>query len=1325
MAKKNQVYIDVVIDDKGTTKRVAVNAKKLGLELERAGAASDKAAKGSDKLGKSNKDLDRNLRGSADMTSNSTKQFSKMSQGMGGLVGVYATLAAQVFAVTAAFQFLQGASDFRNLIAGQEALGAVSGTAYKTITNSIIEATDAQIKYADAARAAAIGSAAGLTSGQLTELGTVAKNASFALGRDLTDSFNRLVRGVTKAEPELLDELGIILRLETATEKYAEKIGESVGNLTAFQRSQAVANEVLEQGERKFAAIEAMMDPNAAALQQFAKSFDDLFNSFKVGVIEGLTPVLQFLTKNTLALTASLALFAIPIIKAIIPNLDEWRKNSKELYKEHQKDSEKYLKRTQDQSAILKTLTNDQDELDKATRKTAQAQGKATDKGGVGYVSGGTDTGQARAAARKGLKQAEDDLRKHGQVRSGIFKGFTAREVAIARASYNQRAMLSEKHTAVIKRHIDSIGVRAKIVFNSMQAKFSGAMAGMTKIAAASARAINIAMSLAGLIGIITMLGAGVKALYDFFFPLSEAAQREAEKIDELTNKYKDLGAEMERARNARETLTTGSMNATNIGQVLQSADVAGTIKDINELAGMTDKSSDEFLKLKGRLVTITGELAKIDPKFQSLSDSVSNSTVVGEEQAKVAQRQADKLMGIGAAISGLPETIGAADKAFTKLYTSMLKTSPLDEFLNAEKVVQKALNLDIEAAEASRLASENKIKAAEEANEKQEEADKKMYANLSAFMKKRYDDEFAEMDKLEKKRFRAQARTGVNRRAKPGKAIGVTIEGTMTEAEIKAETKRMEQSAKDAEEQNKFLAERQARETVIAELKTKQLQDAQDLTIAQIEATENQVRGVTIEGKLSNLQLQRVSNQQKLLKVQQAQERAQAAFDTKKKDDKGEAQEALDIANRNLRLAKAQFDVAEDKVEAKREELNLEKQLLGLKIQELNLSAQDKAIQREINFEKATGGGTFSSQKKLAGLNQLELQNDLDAAVVRAEAAATKFNKVYNDKLTELTDAAYLEMGGQGPLRPGQQGEIEQNALNQARAQTGDAALSSAQDVVLAADALEINKQKFSTFMKEGVARKENLDFQISGLSLLKSEEEVGRRILQLRKDQVFVTDDQISAIRDQVQEEEDLERKLANMQGLRDNIEQGMAGAFESMITGAKSAKEAYADMAKSMLMYLAKIIAQELALKAIRTAASFFGLGFADGGISAAYGTVTPKKQYAGGGYTSPMRNYSRGGTARGPQQGYNAVLHGNEAVVPLPDNRHIPVEMTGGMGTQNNVTVNVNMDGEGGSQTSTQSNAPAAERMGQLIAKAVQDELQNQKRSGGILSPYGAA
>ena len=92
------------------------------------------------------------------------------------------------------------------------------------------------------------------------------------------------------------------------------------------------------------------------------------------------------------------------------------------------------------------------------------------------------------------------------------------------------------------------------------------------------------------------------------------------------------------------------------------------------------------------------------------------------------------------------------------------------------------------------------------------------------------------------------------------------------------------------------------------------------------------------------------------------------------------------------------------------------------------------------------------------------------------------------------------------------------------------------------------------------------------------------------------------------------------------------------------------------------------------------------------------------------------YAGGGVARGPRSGYPAILHGTEAVVPLPGGRAIPVQMNGGA---NNITVNISGEGatstEGGDQ----------EGLGRAIAMAVQKELQNQKRSGGILNPYGAA
>ena len=188
--------------------------KKLRNELK-------KTKGGFDALATSQRGADRAAKGMTGQSSNASKNFSKIQQGIsGGLVPAYATLAAQVFAVTAAFQFLSNAVDYRNLIAGQEAFGASTGTTYKTITKDIQAATEGQLRYQEAAQAAAIGIAAGLTSEQITEIGVAAKNTSLALGRNLTDSFNRLTRGITKAEPELLDELGIILRLDPALKAY-------------------------------------------------------------------------------------------------------------------------------------------------------------------------------------------------------------------------------------------------------------------------------------------------------------------------------------------------------------------------------------------------------------------------------------------------------------------------------------------------------------------------------------------------------------------------------------------------------------------------------------------------------------------------------------------------------------------------------------------------------------------------------------------------------------------------------------------------------------------------------------------------------------------------------------------------------------------------------------------------------------------------------------------------------------------------------------------------------------------------------------------------
>ena len=1326
MAKKNQVYIDIIIDDKGTTKRVAVNAKKLGIELDKAANAATKTTKGTDKLTKSQKNLDRNMRGTAKMSSNSTKNFSKMQQGMGGLVAAYATLAAQVFAVSAAFQFLQGASNIRNLIDGQEALGAVTGTAYKTITQSIISATDAQLNYSDAAKAAAIGTAAGLTAGQLEKLGTVAKNASFALGRDLTDSFNRLVRGVTKAEPELLDELGIILRLEAATKKYAAKMDLAVGSLTAFQRSQAVANEVLEQGTRKFAMIEAMMSKDAAALAQFTKSFDDLMNSFKTGVINGLGPILQFLSKNTSALVASLALLGTPILRAILPAFDEWEKKSDLVYRGHEEDAAKYMDDQFKQAKALEKVTEETTGLAKANEKVAKSHKKKTDKGGIGFVSGGASSPQARAAAKKGLALAQADLQKHTTVQNGIFKGYTAKQIRLAQQSYNRQTNIARGHFETLNRLRKMGLIKAKIYHKQLLISWQSTMAMMTKFSKMAAKGIDRAMKMAGFIGIVIMIAQGLKMVYDKMFPITERAQKQLDLLGEMQNKYKDLGEEMQNAADARKNLTVGSQDATNIGQVMQSANVEGLLSSIDSMQGM-DKTTKEFKEMQSTMTPILWNLTKINPEFARLMGLMNRGIKITKDQRKELILISDRYTELGLSISNLPETINKANEAFDKLFSSLGKENPLDSFLQMEQTV-----IDVTKSDRDEAKKKGDILAASVAlhvsgRDQQIAADDKYLAGLGRFreqMTKHFKSLTDEQRAAVREAGVYQDFGGAFRHK------GKLTQGAMTivdeegiDEKNSEEVERLGVTRTIENEQDAEFKRKQKRHGIITKLRNKQVKAAEKIARIDQKATQSLVRGVTLQGKLNNLVQKRLMSGKAVAKAQGVLDLATARRDSDERTGKDSLLERqhndflVTAAEKQLLLEQTKQKLQDEKTKAKEREV-------ALSIQLLNINNQIVEADRRAAREKATRehtknlGGQFYT-----GASVAELKADIETKKLSGALAAAAYVEAYEDQRKELTQLAMEEQPAM--LMPGASGKLPLNAqqeldiTGQAGLNTGtqfDASERAADDITAAERKLELLEEVFDISRRDFDKQTQILAMQHETFSLTHDGMAVHAEILRLKELGLDVSQEEKDEIVAGVVALTDAQRMLEHKTTMKRSLEDGLAGAFEGMITGAKNAKEAFADMARSMLGALAKIIAQELALRAIRGAVSMFG--FADGGI-------TPVPSLAKGGYTSPSRNYSRGGTARGAQSGYNAVLHGNEAVVPLPDNRSIPVTLNGGGGQNNNVVVNVSMGGSGQSQQNSQGDSNMAANIGKMVAGAVQEELQYQKRSGGILNPYGAS
>jgi len=311
----NTVTLTVKINDNGDLQLLSSNAEK-------AAKSTDKLSKSSDKAAKSGAEQTKQNKGVAGATSNSTKAFSKMTTGItGGLVPAYAVLAANVFALTAAFGALRRAAGFEQLEAGLIRVGNAAGQNLPYVAETIRDITGAAVSMEAAMSSTALAFSSGFSSTQLEGLTRVAKGASLALGRDMEDALTRLVKGTAKLEPEILDELGIMVRLDDAVEAYATSLRKTADELTQFERRQAFLIATITQGEKKFGDVAKAIDPNP--YDQLASSFNNLSKEF-FGIMNNvLTPLIGFLASSPTALMGVLAAFGSTLLSTILPAIGQ------------------------------------------------------------------------------------------------------------------------------------------------------------------------------------------------------------------------------------------------------------------------------------------------------------------------------------------------------------------------------------------------------------------------------------------------------------------------------------------------------------------------------------------------------------------------------------------------------------------------------------------------------------------------------------------------------------------------------------------------------------------------------------------------------------------------------------------------------------------------------------------------------------------------------------------------------------------------------------------------------------------------------------------
>lgn len=270
------------------------NLEAIGKKAKKAAKATQQAANAADNYQKQQK-------GVAGATANGTKAFSKMTTGIqGGLVPAYAEIAARVFALTAAFNVLSRNNAILKLEEGLRFTGRAAGRNLTLVAEKLQDITAGAISAEAAMRSVAVGVSAGFSEQQLEGLATVARGAATALGRDMTDAMDRLTRGAAKLEPEILDELGIMVRLDQAVGDYAIRMNKAEGSLTQFERRMAFTNAIIEQGTKKFGELSDSIEPSA--YDQLAAALSNISKTLVGGFSQALAPIATFLAQNTAAL---------------------------------------------------------------------------------------------------------------------------------------------------------------------------------------------------------------------------------------------------------------------------------------------------------------------------------------------------------------------------------------------------------------------------------------------------------------------------------------------------------------------------------------------------------------------------------------------------------------------------------------------------------------------------------------------------------------------------------------------------------------------------------------------------------------------------------------------------------------------------------------------------------------------------------------------------------------------------------------------------------------------------------------------------------------
>jgi len=344
------IKIDLIVDDKGTVK-----VKRFGSEAV--------------------KEIKRVDMASATATARWHQRIAK-------LTGAFLKITGAIYAVSKAWGMMQTAAKARQERKAFNNMAASYGTSGDKIIATLKRVSGQTIDTMTLVRTAGTAMMMGIAPDKITKLMEIARVTARQTGQTVTKAFGDISLAVARQSRMILDNLGIIVSVEKANEKYAAVTGKVASQLTDADKKQAFMNATLKAGEDLMKRLGKQTDTVSDKLERFNASVENI----KVGLGDFGIRLFQFLegTANaagSLVMKISYEIFSLlqntGKLMDLIPGLngaaDYWRIQAEAAYNSMWDLAEKSDQAFKDAFASGEKATASQTKYKKSVQDTTQA----------------------------------------------------------------------------------------------------------------------------------------------------------------------------------------------------------------------------------------------------------------------------------------------------------------------------------------------------------------------------------------------------------------------------------------------------------------------------------------------------------------------------------------------------------------------------------------------------------------------------------------------------------------------------------------------------------------------------------------------------------------------------------------------------------------------------------------------------------------------------------------------------------------------------------------------------------------------------------------